>query len=95
MDLRKKDWRECQDMQKNPNEWFVIWSSIVRDKREVSRRDLSDLSNASIWTIKALTKDFVEGEAYITHSKGIFKWWTPRIELTLSNLSEKDKEDMK
>jgi len=82
-------------MQKSPNEWFKCWSDIIKDKKEISRRDLSDLSKASIWTIKALTKDFVIGEAYITHSKGVFKWWTPRIELTLSNLSEEDKEELK
>ena len=82
-------------MRKNPNEWFVIWSSIIRQKKEVSRRDLSDLSECSLWTIKALTRDFLEGEAYITLSNGIFKWWTPRIELTLSTLSSEDKEKLK
>ena len=82
-------------MRKTPTEWFNIWSKIIENKKEISRRDLSDLSLASIWTIKALTKDFVDGEAYITHSKSVFKWWTPRIELTLSNLSEKDKERLK
>jgi len=82
-------------MRKSPNEWFNIWSNIIKDKKEISRRDLSDLSKASIWTIKALTKDFLDGEAYITLSKGVFKWWTPRIELTLSSFSSKDKENMK
>ncbi|KKL69832.1 hypothetical protein LCGC14_2110950 [marine sediment metagenome] len=82
-------------MRKTPTEWFNIWSKIIENKKEISRRDLSDLSLASIWTIKALTKDFVDGEAYITHSKAVFKWWTPRIELTLSNLSDKDKERLK
>jgi len=82
-------------MRKSPSEWFNIWSKIIENKKEISRRDLSDLSLASIWTIRALNQDFIEGEAHITYKKHKYKWWTPRIELTLSTLSEKDKEDMK
>jgi len=82
-------------MRKSPSEWFNIWSKIIENKKEISRRDLSDLSQASIWTIKALSKDFVEGEAYITYRNNKYYWWTPRLELTLSTLSHKDKEDMK
>ena len=82
-------------MRKSPTEWFNIWSKIIENKKEISRRDLSDLSQASIWTIKALNYDFIEGEAYITYKNKKYTWWTPRIELTLSTLSDKDKENMK
>jgi len=82
-------------MRKSPNEWFDIWEKIIEEKKEISRRDLADVSGASIWTIKTLSSDFIEGTAYITYKKKKYHYWTPRIELTLSTLSFEDKEELK
>lgn len=82
-------------MRKSPNEWFIIWSNIIKKRKEISRRDLADISGASIWTIKSLSNDFVEGEAYVTYRNKKYYWFTPRLELTLSTLSDEDKEELK
>ena len=80
---------------RSPKEWFKIWRAVIEKERVISRVDLADLTNCSLWTIKALSKDFINTEAYIIYKNGRFEWWTPRIEQTLSLLSEQDRDELK
>ena len=75
--------------------WFRIWANIIKEKKEINRVDLADLSGCSLWTLKSLQKDFILSEAYILYRNGKFVYWTPRIESTLSTLSESDREELK
>ena len=76
-------------------EWFIKWSKIIRESREISRLQLSEKSGASLWTIKALTKDFLEWDAFIIYDKNKFRVLQYGLEKSLSTLSEFQKESMK
>lgn len=65
-------------------EWFALWRDIIYEKGEINRVTLSELSGASIWTIKALQKDFLDWDAYITYNKNKFKKIRFELEQTLS-----------
>ena len=96
LSLNNKECKECGlTYGKSPNEWFKIWHDVIEREKEITRADLADLTKCSLWTIRALTRDFVNSESYINYRNGKFVWWTPRIEHTLSALSEQDKEDLK
>jgi len=82
-------------MRKSPNEWFEIWRRIVVDKKEVTRLELSTESECSIWTIKALARDFCNSTEHIIYRNGKFVFQTPEpLALTLSTLSDEDKEKL-
>jgi len=66
--------------------WFKIWSNIIKECRELSRLQLSELSNCSLWTIKSLQKDFLEWDAFIVYEKGKFRFIQIELERTLSTL---------
>ena len=85
-------------MNKNKNsteEWFIKWSKIIRESREISRLQLSEQSGASLWTIKALTKDFLEWDAFIVYDKNKFRLLQYGLEKSLSTLSEFQKEELR
>ena len=79
---------------RSPEAWFKIWSRIVKEKKEVTRLELSELSKASLWTIKSMARDFCEYEAHINYKNGKFVYWTPRLEQTLSTLSNEQRSKM-
>lgn len=80
---------------KNPEEWFRVWRRIILEKREVTRLELSKLSGCSLWTIKALARDFCNSTEHIIYKNGKFVFYTPQIEQTLSTLSDSEKEELK
>ena len=80
--------------QRSPNEWFRIWRSIIEEKKEINRVDLADLSGCSLWTLRALTKDFTNREYYVTYKNNKFHYLTFPIEHTLSALSEVDRKEL-
>ena len=82
-------------IQHSPIEWFNIWKNIIYDKKEVTRLVLSEISGSSLWTIKALQRDFLEYEAYITYKNNKFRLIEFNLTRTLSTLSEIDKEELK
>lgn len=75
--------------------WFEIWRRIIIDKKEITKYDLAIESDCSLWTLKALSKDFCNSTQHIIYKNGRFVFWTPLIEQTLSTLSEFDKETLK
>ena len=82
-------------IRRSPNRWFEIWSSIIKNKKDISRVDLADISECSLWTIRALTKDFTDRDAYVTYSNNKFHWITYSIEQTLSTLSNDQLEKLR
>jgi len=78
----------------SPEGWFEIWRKIVVDRKEITRLDLSKESKCSIWTIKALARDFCNSTEHIIYKNGKFLFYIPTIELALSTLSDKDKEKL-
>ena len=81
---------------RSPDVWLKIWCKIVKEKTEVSVLELSELSKASIWTIKGLKKELCEYEAYISFKNGKFVWFAPPLENTYSyTLSKNEKEKLR
>ncbi len=74
---------------------FQKWSKIIRECRELSRLQLSELSGDSIWTIKSLKLDFLEWDAFIVYEKGKFRVIQYKLESTLSTLSDFDREELR
>ena len=83
-------------MKRSPTQWFKCWKNIILHDKAITRMDLSLRSGASLWIIKGLQKDFLDGEAYIRYEDGKFKALDVNsLTISLSNLSEKDKERLK
>ena len=78
---------------RSSQEWFKVWDRIISLEDTLSRVKLSELSGASVQTIKSLQKDWMEQNAYITYDGMMFSL------IKLSNisiyLSPKEKEEMK
>lgn len=66
--------------------WFELWQNLIYEKGELSRLDLAESSGASLWTVKALQKDFLEWDAYITYNNNKFKKIKFELEKSLSTL---------
>jgi len=80
---------------RSPQTWFKIWADVIKKEKIISRVKLAEITNCSLWTIKALSRDFIEYEAYINYKHGKFEYWTPQLEQTLSTLSDEDRENLK
>ena len=76
-------------------EWFIIWQEIIMKEVEITRTDLAEKSGASIWTIKALQRDFILWDKYIKYFKGKFRLSDTQIENHYSTLSLEDRQEMK
>ena len=74
---------------------FHKWSKLIKECRELSRLQLSEKSGDSIWTIKALNKDFLEWDAFIVYDKSKYRTLNYTLESSLSTLSDFDREKMK
>lgn len=82
----------------DPITWFNIWEEIIKECRELSRLQLAEKSGASLWTIKALSSSFTEYAAEIIYKNGKYSIFSDKVKplyLTLSTLSEYDKEKLK
>ena len=62
-----------QKRSRSSQEWFSIWSEIISLEDTLSRVKLSEISGASIQTIKGLQKDWMVQDPYITYDRRNFK----------------------
>jgi len=81
----------------SPNYWFKAWRRIIVEKKIITRIELSELSGCSLWTIKALQKDFCDSTININYRGGkfVFDHIPEPLAQTLSTLSTEDKEELK
>ena len=80
--------------QRSPNTWFKIWKDIIEKEKEINRVDLADLSGCSLWTLRALTRDFTDREYYVEYKNNKYHWIHFTIEHTLSALSQSDRKEL-
>jgi len=84
-----------QNIRRSSKEWFRIWDGIISLEDTLSRVELSERSKASVQTIKALQKDWMQQNDVIYDGLR-FKHYEPRnISISLSSFSQKEKEGMK
>ena len=78
--------------------WFKHWDGIISLEDTLSRIKLSEVSGASVQTIKSLQKDWMM-QNDIVYDNGVFSHYKiPNISISLAPYlpaSEKDKERMK
>ena len=77
---------------RSSNEWFKAWDEIISLEDTLSRVKLSELSGASVQTIKSLQNDWMNQNT-VTYDGKYFKLFNPR-NISIS-LSSKIKEEMK
>ena len=65
---------------RSSNEWFKAWDEIILLEDKLSRVQLSERSGASVQTIKALQKDWMEQNTTIYDGKH-FYLYIPRRDL--------------
>jgi len=67
-------------IRRSPNIWFKVWSDLIKKEKEINRVDLANLSNCSLWTLRALSKDFCDQDYYIEYKNGKYVYWDNQIE---------------
>ena len=72
-------------------EWFIIWDEIISLEDKLSRVKLSELSGASVQTIKALQTDWMEGN----NVKWDGRYFKKYIYIYLSSLTPNEQEKLK
>lgn len=85
-------------LKKDPFKWFKIWQEIIYREKEITRLQLAEKSDCSLWTIRSLQRDFLEWDAYILYKNNKFRLLeisSKTLDFTLSTLSEVDKEQLK
>ena len=77
--------------------WFKCWDELISLEDALSRVSLSELSGASVQTIKSLQQDWMR-QNDIVYENGVFSHFKPKKDISISlycQPSEKDKEGMK
>ena len=72
-------------------EWFIIWDEIIALEDKLSRVKLSELSGASVQTIKALQKDWMAGN----NVKWNGEYFKKYIYIYSSSLTPNEQEKLK
>ena len=76
---------------RSSNEWFKSWDEIISLEDKLSRVKLSELSGASIQTIKSLQTDWMEQN----NVKWDGKYFKKYIYIYLSSLTPTEQEKLK
>lgn len=79
---------------RSSNEWFKSWDEIMSLEDKLSRVKLSELSGAGVQTIRSMQNDWM-AQNKVTWDGKYFKVYHPENNISLTNFTPKEREDMK
>jgi len=79
---------------RSSQEWFSIWNEIISLEDTLSRVRLSEISRASVQTIKSLQKDWMVQNPYVSWDRRSFKLFNLK-DIYLSNSTSNEQEKLK
>ena len=79
-------------LRRSSKTWFKHWDEIISLEDTLSRIKLSELSGASVQTIKSLQGDWMR-QNDVVYENGVFSHFKPKKNISISLYCEASKQD--